>query len=94
MFSFLVSLYIITYSGAFRVDDEHILMARAQSLARWGKLENPQVYGNDRVRALQELEQTSASQATSIEPAQAVLGAGLYRLGLWLGVDGKLPHQN
>ena len=88
VFSFLVSIYSVTYSGAFRVDDEHILMARAQSLALWGRLENPQVYGNDRVRALQELEQTSASQASSIEPAQAVIGAGLYRLGLWLEVGG------
>lgn len=88
LFALLVPVYLLTYSGAFRVDDEHILAARAQSLALWGEFSNPQVYGNDRVRQLAGLAPVAAAQATGIEPAQTILGAGLYRLSLGLGVGG------
>jgi hypothetical protein len=88
IYIFLVSLFTLTYSGTFRVDDEHILAARTQSLALWGRFSNPQVYGNDRVRALEALPPISASQASAIEPGQTILGAGLYGLAKILGVGG------
>ena len=52
IFTILIAVYALTYRGAFRVDDEHILAARSQSLALWGELSEPQVYGNERVRYL------------------------------------------
>lgn len=82
--AFFICLYTLSYNGVFRVDDEHILAARAQSLALWGRLEEPQVYGNLRVRELAAF----GDQATQIEPLQSVLGAGLYRLGTALGLGG------
>jgi len=68
----------------FRVDDEHILAARSQSLALFGNFTQPQVFGNTRVQALIPL----GDQATQIEPAQAILGAGLYKLGVAFGFGG------
>jgi len=73
-----------SFGATFRVDDEQILAARAQSLALWGNLEEPQVYGNLRVRQLSAF----GDQATQIEPAWAVLGAVLYRLGMILAGGG------
>ena len=84
VFLILLSIYLLTFQGTFRVDDEHILAARAQSLALWGRLEQPQAFGNQRERELQAM----GAAATQIEPAQAVLGAGLYRAGLALGWGG------
>jgi len=80
----LCCVYLISYTGAFRVDDEHILAARAQSLALRGRAEEPQVYGNSRVRVLA----TMGDQATQVEPLQTVLGAALYRLGRFAGLGG------
>jgi hypothetical protein len=68
----------------FRVDDEHILAARSQSLALFGNFTQPQVFGNTRVQALTPL----GDQATQIEPAQAILGAGLYNFGIAFGFGG------
>jgi hypothetical protein len=82
--AFFICLYALSYNGVLRVDDEHILAARAQSLALWGRLEEPQVYGNLRVRELAAF----GDQATQIEPLQTILGAGLYRLGRTLGLGG------
>lgn len=84
----LLALYTLTYSGAFRVDDEHLLAARGQSLALWGRLENPQVYGNDRVRFWILLDGMEGEQARAVEPGQAVLLAWLYRLGIGIGAGG------
>lgn len=84
----LIAVYTLTYNGIFRVDDEHILAARAQSLALRGRLEEPQVFGNTRVQALEEL----GDQATQIEPLHSVLGAGFYRLGLFLNVGGAQAY--
>ena len=81
VFLTLLSLYLLTFQGTFRVDDEHILAARAQSLALWGRLEQPQAFGNQRERDLQAM----GAAATQIEPGQAVLGAGLYRAAMALG---------
>ncbi len=83
VFLVLLNIYLLTFQGVFRVDDEHILAARAQSLALWGRLEQPQAFGNQRERELQAM----GTAATQIEPAQAVLGAGLYsrRVGAGLG---------
>ena len=78
----LCCVYLLSYTGAFRVDDEHILAARAQSLALRGRFEEPQVYGNTRALSLSRL----GDQATQIEPLQTVLGAALYSLGLAAGV--------
>jgi hypothetical protein len=77
-------LFSLTYAGVFRQDDEHILAARAQSLALWGELEEPQVYGNQRVQALIPL----GDKATQIEPAHALLAALLYLLGTAAGGGG------
>jgi hypothetical protein len=74
-------LYTLTFNGAFRVDDEHILAARTQSLALFGELSEPQVYGNQRVQALIPL----GDPATQIEPGQAMLGAILVRIAQSLG---------
>lgn len=81
----LIPIYLLSFNGLYRVDDEHLLGARAQSLALWGRLDAPQVSGNSRFQALAVM----GDQATQIEPAQSVLGAGLYRLGLALGVGGQ-----
>jgi hypothetical protein len=84
VFLVLLSLYLLTFQDAFRVDDEHIFAARAQSLALRGRLEQPQVFGNQRERELQAM----GAAATQIEPGQAVLGAGLYRTAMALGWGG------
>jgi hypothetical protein len=81
---FFSGLYLLSYNGTFRVDDEHILAARSQSLALWSQWAEPQVYGNLRVRELEAM----GPAATQIEPLQAVLGAGLIRLGDSSGVGG------
>jgi len=88
IFIVLVSAYSLTFSGAFRVDDEHILAARAQSLAFWGVLHYPQAYGNDRARHLSTLDAAIGDPVVSIEPGQAVLAAGLYRVAAVLGIGG------
>ena len=82
--SALICLYTFCFNGIFRVDDEHILAARSQSLALWGEFSQPQVYGNTRVLALIPF----GDQATQVEPAYTVLGAGLYRLATALGFGG------
>ena len=84
VFAALALFYLFSFGAAFRVDDEHILAARAQSLALWETLEQPQVHGN-----LRERQQSAfGDPATQIEPAQAVLGAALYRLGMVIGGGG------
>jgi hypothetical protein len=84
VFLILFSAYTLTYQGTFRVDDEHILAARSQSLALWGRLEQPQVFGNERERELQPM----GDAATQIEPGQALIGAALYRVAAGLGLGG------
>lgn len=84
VFLILFSLYALTYQGQFRVDDEHILAARSQSLATHGRLEQPQVFGNERERELQAM----GPAATQIEPGQALVGAVLYRAAVALGLGG------
>ncbi len=80
----LCSLYLLTFSAAFRLDDEHILAARAQSLALRGSLDEPQVYGNQRVRELAAM----GDPATAIEPLHTLLSAGLYRAAIGAGLGG------
>jgi hypothetical protein len=85
LFAILIAVYTASFNGTTRVDDEHILAARTQSLALSGRLESPQVYGNDRFRDLQPM----GDQATQVEPMQALLAAPLYRLGSSLGWGGR-----
>jgi len=85
----LISVYLLTYSGAFRVDDEHILAARAQSLAFRGHLDYPQVYGNDRVRHLALVQESESPPVVAIEPGQAYIGAILFRIASLIGVGGS-----
>ena len=80
----LICLYFLTFQGAFRIDDEHIFAARAQSFTLWTTFEQPQVWGNQRVQSLSAF----GDPATQIEPAQAVLGSLFYRLGLSLDSGG------
>lgn len=82
--SFLICIYSLTYNGKFRVDDEHILASRAQSLALRGQLNEPQVFGNLRVQTLKAF----GDQATQIEPLISVFGAILYRIGIALRQGG------
>jgi hypothetical protein len=89
VFVFLISVYLLTYSGAFRADDEHILAARAQSWAFRGHLDYPQVYGNDRVRHLALVQESEASPVVAIEPGQAYIGAILFRIASLIGVGGS-----
>jgi hypothetical protein len=84
----LLSFYSLTYSGTFRVDDEHILAARAQSFAFRGHLDYPQIYGNDRVRHLSETLEDSADPTVAIEPGQAILGSLPFRFASLLDLDG------
>lgn len=84
LFCLFLSVYTLTFNGAFRQDDEHILAARTQSLALWGQLVEPQVYGNQRVQALIPL----GDAATQIEFGQAILGAILIRIAQALGLGG------
>jgi hypothetical protein len=77
-------LYTFTYRGTFRTDDEHILAARAASLALRGSLSYAQLYGNQRVQNLTPM----GDAALQIEPAQAVVAAPLFLLGLRLGLGG------
>ncbi|MFV2044200.1 MAG: hypothetical protein ACC700_13335 [Anaerolineales bacterium] len=88
IFAILTSVYALTYSGSFRVDDEHILAARAQSLALWGQLTYPQVYGNSRVQELSITPTDSSVPHTVLEPAQAAIGSLLYRAASMLGLGG------
>jgi len=88
LFIFLVGIYSLTYSGTFRVDDEHILTARAQSFAFRGHLDYPQIYGNDRVRHLSEILEDSATPVVAIEPGQALLGSLYFRLASIVDLDG------
>jgi hypothetical protein len=80
IFVLLLFTYCLTYSGSFRIDDEHILVARAQSLAFWDQIQYPQVYGNDRVRHLSTVSDEVASPVVAIEPGQALLGSFLFLL--------------
>lgn len=82
-----ITLYSLTYNSVFRVDDEHILAARAQSLSLWGKFEEPQVAGNTRLQALLAF----GDAATQIEPGISLIGAGLYQAGITFGTGGMQP---
>ena len=85
----LVSIYSLTYSGAFQVDDEHLLAARAQSHALRGTLDFPQVYGNERLRSLSLVDQAQATPVEAIEPLQAWIGSLLYQTALLFGWGGS-----
>jgi hypothetical protein len=80
----LFSIYTISYVGKFRVDDEHILAARSQSLVLWGRLEEPQVAGNTRVRTLI----AYGDQATQIEPMLSLVGTFILGPSLKLRIGG------
>jgi hypothetical protein len=88
----LLLIYTLTFSGAFRIDDEHILVARAQSLAFWDHVNYPQVYGNDRVRHLSTVLEQDASPVVAIEPGQAVLGSFVYKLASGIDVGGAQAY--
>jgi hypothetical protein len=84
----LISLYCLTYRGALQVDDEQILMARAQSLANRGELSYPQLYGNGRVTNLSTVNVDSAGPDVAIEPGQAWFGSLFYRIAPVVGGGG------
>ncbi len=71
LFGLLFAVYGLSYSGAFTADDEHLFVSGAQSLAQWGQLEAPQVYGNTRFH----------DEWRDVEPAQPILGALLVAWG-------------
>jgi len=88
IFVLLLCLYCITFRGSLQVDDEQVLMARAQSLAFRGQLSYPQLYGNDRVRALSTIGTGAVTSDVALEPGQAWLGGLLYRVGAASGNGG------
>ena len=85
IFVLLIAVYSLTYSGAFITDDEHILASRTLSLAFDEDINDSRAFGNSRVYALADTRADYAAQGTNIEPAQALLGAGLARLSVWMG---------
>jgi len=88
IFTLLLAAYSLTFSGVPLVEDEQLIAARAQSLAQdqgWGY---PQLYGNDRVRALAAMPAASADLHVAVEPAASLLASFLYRLGRWLSAGG------
>jgi hypothetical protein len=92
VFIILLLIYSLTFSGAFRIDDEHILVARAQSLAFWDHIHYPQVYGNDRVRHLSTVLEDVASPVIAIEPGQAIIGSILYQYASAVEVGGAQAY--
>ncbi|MBI3362689.1 MAG: hypothetical protein HY023_16430 [Chloroflexi bacterium] len=69
IFALLVAIYGLSYSGTFTADDEHLFISGAQSLARTGRLEANQVYGNSRFQGI----------FRDVEPGQALVGSLLVR---------------
>jgi hypothetical protein len=86
LFFLLASLYSLTFSGTFMTDDEHILASRSLSLAFDGQVNNARVYGNSRLYAFSILPKEYSTPAVNVEPAQAILGAGLARWAAALNV--------
>ncbi len=84
----LIGIYSLTYSGVPRVEDEQLIAARAQSLVLKHELGFPQLYGNDRLRDLAAIPQTEADIHAAVEPAESLLAAIPYRIGLFLNVGG------
>lgn len=50
VFTSLLGVYTLTYSGFPASDDEHLFISAAQNLAVHGELEAPQLAGNDRIK--------------------------------------------
>jgi hypothetical protein len=88
VFLILISIYLLTYSGVFRADDEHILAARAQSWAFRRQLDYPQIYGSDRVRPFALAQPEVGPPVVAIEPGQAFVGATLYQIAAAVDVGG------
>jgi len=88
LFAFLLCLYCLTGRNTLQVDDEQVLMARAQSVALQGRLDYPQLFGNDRVRSLSTIGAVTATSDVALEPGQAWLGGLLYRLAAASGNPG------
>lgn len=84
LFALLSLTYLATTTSRFRLDDEHILAARAQSEALWGEADQPQLLGNSRVRHLL----TQGDTATQIEPLLPWIGAMAYSLAVRFGLGG------
>ena len=80
VFTFLFSVYGLSYSGTFSSDDEHIFAASSQNLSRQGNLSIPQVYGNSRLQVLSKM-----PFYTAVEPGHAIVGAIFVRLADRLG---------
>jgi hypothetical protein len=77
-FSLLLFIYTLTFNGTFISDDEQHLISAAQNLAKFGELVVPQMYGNERLQGNYDY----------VEPAQAVLGAAIYKIALLLHTGG------
>jgi hypothetical protein len=92
IFTILIAIYSLTYSGTFVTDDEHILSARTISFAFDDHINNSRVIGNTRVYALSQL----PPEALNIEPGQMILGSVLAHLGnvLHVGIIQTLFMMN
>ena len=83
---FFVTLYSLVYSGTFITDDEHVLAARSLSFAFDDQFNLSRVIGNSRVYDFPLYGPIGATEAANVEPAQAVLGAILAKISVWLGI--------
>jgi hypothetical protein len=88
IFTALLSIYAITYSGVPRVEDEQLIAARAQSLIHWQAWNFPQLSGNDRIRHLALVEADEADFNAAVEPLGSVLAGFFHSIALTLGGGG------
>ncbi|MFA9403776.1 MAG: ArnT family glycosyltransferase [Anaerolineales bacterium] len=88
IFTALISIYAITYSGIPRVEDEQLIAARAQSLIRWNELTFPQLYGNDRIRHLAIVALEEADFNAAVEPGGSLTAAAFTWISGSLGAGG------
>jgi hypothetical protein len=70
LFSLLLSVYLLCYSGTFSADDEQHLAAAAQTLALTGRLDALPVLGNPRLQG----------HYYDVDPALPAIGALVYKL--------------
>ncbi|MBI4770022.1 MAG: glycosyltransferase family 39 protein, partial [Chloroflexi bacterium] len=94
LFAALMALYLFSFSGVPVTDDEQLFLSGAQSLANWGRLAAPQLYGNERTRGefpgvepLHPALAALALRAASLLPAGNV-AAGFMLSGLYTALTG------
>ncbi|MGD8455700.1 MAG: hypothetical protein PVF83_04880 [Anaerolineales bacterium] len=75
-FCLTLSIYMLSYQGIPVSDDEHLFASAAQTLAVYGELGAPQLYGNDRVQG----------EYKGSGPVHSLLASIVIRLARWASV--------